>query len=212
MLGYLLLTWILFSMFYIPNLLLRNQLLEIDSYRKVLDTFNIVSAVFGVVGWILMLAFVISLKAVDLPTESVAGGRGPVTIANVLLSYRGRISRSEYWLKGYLILLPIGILANILMYAIDSSGAKAVGIVFGLAGMYPGCAIAVKRWHDRNRSAWWFMTLLIPFVNIAAAIWVLVEIWFLKGTDGANRFGPDPLQSHLEAEPATAEAGSPAGT
>jgi uncharacterized membrane protein YhaH (DUF805 family) len=47
-----------------------------------------------------------------------------------------------------------------------------------------------KRWHDRDKSAWWILIGLIPFIGW---IWVLVEVGFLKGTDGPNRFGEDPV-------------------
>ena len=94
-------------------------------------------------------------------------------------------------------------------------------------------AASIKRLHDRNKSGWW----MVPFIvatgvygqfadrlggSYAAAvlgfavfilfIWGLVEMYFLKGTNGPNRFGPDPLaprdtrprwdqQSDLEFEP-----------
>jgi uncharacterized membrane protein YhaH (DUF805 family) len=75
-------------------------------------------------------------------------------------------------------------------------------------------AASIKRLHDRNRSGWW----MLPFVaapglysqcehrlddSYAAAlvglavfivfIWGYVEMCFLRGTSGPNRFGPDPL-------------------
>jgi len=81
-------------------------------------------------------------------------------------------------------------------------------------------AIAIKRLHDRNRSAWWlllfymgpvlfiatgvaimwptaggasFLLGLCLIGGFALAIWGSVEIGFLRGTTGYNRFGPDPL-------------------
>lgn len=118
----------------------------------------------------------------------------PISIPKVLFSFNGRISRSEYWLKGYLILLPFGILTNILAYGVDSDAARALGFLIGLISLWPGLAILIKRWHDRDRSAWWLLTLLIPLLNFVPMVWIFIEVWFLKGTDGANRFGADPLQ------------------
>jgi uncharacterized membrane protein YhaH (DUF805 family) len=46
-----------------------------------------------------------------------------------------------------------------------------------------------KRCHDRDRSGWFQLIVLIP---ILGALWLLVELGFLRGTIGANRFGPDP--------------------
>lgn len=128
------------------------------------------------------------------PAATSGGGRGPMSIPQVLFSFNGRISRSEYWLKGFLILLPFGILNNILAYGVDSDGARAVAIILGVISLWPGLALLVKRWRDRDRSAWWLATLLIPFLGILFSIWILIEAWFLKGTDGDNRFGKDPLR------------------
>lgn len=52
-------------------------------------------------------------------------------------------------------------------------------------------AVAAKRWHDRNKSAVW---VLFAFVPIIGQIWALVELGFIKGTKGHNRFGPDPIK------------------
>ncbi len=56
---------------------------------------------------------------------------------------------------------------------------------------YLALAVSVKRCHDRDRSGWF---LLIYFIPIIGELWVSIELGFLRGTAGANRFGPDPLQ------------------
>jgi uncharacterized membrane protein YhaH (DUF805 family) len=128
-------------------------------------------------------------------------------ILEVLFSFKGRISRSEYWLKGFLILLPFYMLNGILSYVgstvfdtdLANSGAAKwnvamiLSLLLTVLSLWPHLAVIVKRWHDRNRSAWWLLTLLIPIVNWITAIWILIEVWFVKGTDGPNRFGQDPL-------------------
>jgi uncharacterized membrane protein YhaH (DUF805 family) len=75
-------------------------------------------------------------------------------------------------------------------------------------------AVSIKRLHDRNKSGWWIVAFIvvggvygqfaewlggswaavfIGFAAFAAFIWGLVEMCYLKGTRGPNRFGPDPL-------------------
>lgn len=77
-------------------------------------------------------------------------------------------------------------------------------------------AVVTKRLHDRNKSARWLIPfMLIPIgcqiaaIHILAqsvaaslpvlilggvlAMWGTVELLFLPGTLGTNRFGPDPL-------------------
>ena len=51
-------------------------------------------------------------------------------------------------------------------------------------------AVSVKRWHDRDKSGW---MVLIGFIPIIGAIWTLVELGFIRGTVGPNRFGDDPV-------------------
>ena len=52
-------------------------------------------------------------------------------------------------------------------------------------------AVLAKRWHDRNKSAWWAFIHLVPVIGV---LWTFVELGFFKGTLGKNRFGLDPLQ------------------
>ena len=58
-----------------------------------------------------------------------------------------------------------------------------------LASTWPNLALAVKRLHDRGRSGWFCLVGVIPFVNI----WLTIDLLFLRGTEGPNRFGEDPL-------------------
>jgi len=37
------------------------------------------------------------------------------------------------------------------------------------------------------------LAMLVSLVALVVGIWALVELGFLKGTDGENSFGPDPL-------------------
>ena len=52
-------------------------------------------------------------------------------------------------------------------------------------------AVLAKRWHDRNKSAWWAFIHLVPVIGV---LWTFVELGFFKGTTGKNCFGLDPLQ------------------
>ena len=71
---------------------------------------------------------------------------------------------------------------------------RALGItvaypLFGLATLLPGLAVAVRRLHDIDRTGWWILLALIPLVGA-----IVLIIWYCtKGTDGPNRFGPNPL-------------------
>jgi uncharacterized membrane protein YhaH (DUF805 family) len=60
--------------------------------------------------------------------------------------------------------------------------------VLSLVIGWPGIAISVKRYHDRNKSGWWVLINLIPVVGI---LWTVVENGLLRGSVGPNRFGED---------------------
>ena len=70
-----------------------------------------------------------------------------------------------------------------------------VGGVYGplttillLAVIIPGIAVQVRRFHDQDKSGWFVLLALIPFVgSIAVLVFMCLE-----GTKGPNRFGPDP--------------------
>jgi uncharacterized membrane protein YhaH (DUF805 family) len=143
-------------------------------------------------------------------------------------SPRGRISRSQYWLRFF---LPVFIIGIILRAIADAGGGRELEIlpaIFELLVLWPGIAVLIKRIHDRNKSGSlvWVLygpmipaiLLLILAIAVAAAgnreaaiglsvgsgvLWVvvaLVSIWFfiefgcMRGTIGANRFGPDPVR------------------
>ena len=51
--------------------------------------------------------------------------------------------------------------------------------------------VQINRWHDRNKSGWWVLINLIPYLGWA---YMIFECGFLKGTEGRNDFGNDPFQ------------------
>jgi uncharacterized membrane protein YhaH (DUF805 family) len=96
-------------------------------------------------------------------------------------------------------------------------GSDALAIILAvaivLALVWVGLALGIKRLHDRNKSGWWLLLFyfvpavlhglgrhgdaggtILSLIGFAISIWALVELGFLRGTAGENRFGPDPLQ------------------
>lgn len=115
-------------------------------------------------------------------------------IKEVLTRTDGRISRSEFWLKGQLPLSAISIIAFailIIAYEIDSiiGAAGVLFIIVYLCCLYFGVVVGIKRFHDRAKSGWWILISLVPIIG---GLWYLIECGFLKGTEGQNEYGPDP--------------------
>ena len=115
-------------------------------------------------------------------------------LKEILFSFKGRINRSEFW-RAFPILFIYSLINSVIMaLEIESSGEPVISILLYLIFLWPSLAVATKRLHDRNRSGWLLLTWMIPYLNIIFIIWLTIEIWFLKGTEGDNRFGPDPCR------------------
>ena len=97
-----------------------------------------------------------------------------------------------------------------------------VGVI-GLVNLWVAFALSAKRLHDRDRTGWWLilqlliliLAVILVVVTIAVpqeqgavwyalagaaclavfviSVWLFVQIGFLRGSQGPNRFGPDPL-------------------
>ena len=121
----------------------------------------------------------------------------------LLLSFEGRINRAKFWL-GILVLMAIYLVAYAIIgvafggtFTYDVNGMPEfngavwpVILILWVIGFYMSFAIYAKRWHDRDKSGWWTLIVLVPIIG---SIWLLVECGCLPGTEGPNRFGPDPL-------------------
>lgn len=130
-------------------------------------------------------------------------------------TFSGRASRSEYWwfqLFFWLILAALFALFFLLggPNSIEGGQMTTFSIVFlilaGLLVLYLYVAtitVIVRRFHDKNLSGWWVLALFIggsvPYIGIVASL-ASFAIIVLKGTDGDNDFGPDPLQEQSAAD------------
>jgi uncharacterized membrane protein YhaH (DUF805 family) len=107
-----------------------------------------------------------------------------------LFTSDGRIPRSTYW-KYIIVFYLVG---AVMGWIGEKSGSDVLRVVMGLLFLpiaLIGILVQIKRWHDRDKSGWWVLINLVPCIGF---FWSLIELGFLKGTTGENRFGPDPLQ------------------
>ncbi|MBX3567707.1 MAG: DUF805 domain-containing protein [Rhizobiaceae bacterium] len=111
----------------------------------------------------------------------------------LLTSFEGRINRAKFWacigvfFVGAIIAM---IIDNLIGTTIQNLPYGYVYVLYVLAMLYPVFSVYAKRWHDRDKSGWWTLIVLVPIIG---GIWLLVELGILQGTRGPNRFGPDPL-------------------
>ena len=115
-------------------------------------------------------------------------GEAVRTCFSKYVTFSGRARRPEYWywvLFGVLVAIVAGILDAVIF------GANS-GVFSGLSSLallLPNLAVTVRRLHDTDRSGWWMLILLLPFVGAV----VLFVFMCLRGTAGLNRFGPEPM-------------------
>lgn len=103
----------------------------------------------------------------------------------------GRARRAEYWWWVLFVFLgnTAGALIDGALFGFSEGDANIIGPLFSLAIFLPTICVAGRRLHDRDMSAWWLLLMLIPVVGAL----VLLVLYLLPGTQGSNRFGPDPL-------------------
>ncbi len=116
--------------------------------------------------------------------------------------FSGRSQRKEYWMFAlftFVVTLVVLALMFAGMPAMDEYGNPGdpgmmfyVGIgllaLFGLGSIIPSIAVQVRRFHDQDKSGWFVLLGLIPYVGGI----VVFVFMCLDGTRGANRFGDDP--------------------
>jgi uncharacterized membrane protein YhaH (DUF805 family) len=105
-----------------------------------------------------------------------------------LLSPTGRIGRAQWWLAGIVHFATFVAIAMLVLSLSKHTSALGLLIVFPLLGLqiWSTFCTTVKRYHDRNKSSWWYAFTFIPVVG---PIWAFVELGFLPGDLHENDYG-----------------------
>jgi uncharacterized membrane protein YhaH (DUF805 family) len=100
-------------------------------------------------------------------------------------TFSGRACRSEFWWF-LLFSVLVGAVATVFDMVLGTwSSEREIGAIEFLARMallLPSTAVAIRRLHDVGWSGWWLLTIVLP-----------VFMAFVKGDDGQNDYGPNPL-------------------
>lgn len=106
-------------------------------------------------------------------------------IKNKYFPTKRRINRKPYFWRGMMLGLVV-----LVGYILSMSIVLAIiGVPMILLAMISSTMIAICRLHDLNKSGWWIIIGYIPYVNIIVGLYLL----FVKGTNGTNKYGEDPL-------------------
>ncbi|EEZ3504650.1 DUF805 domain-containing protein [Escherichia coli] len=106
------------------------------------------------------------------------------------VGFRGRARRKEYWmfiLVNIIFTFVLGLLDKMLGWQ-RAGGEGILTTIYGILVFLPWWAVQFRRLHDTDRSAWWALLFLIPFIG-----WLIIIVFNCQaGTPGENRFGQDP--------------------
>ncbi len=100
------------------------------------------------------------------------------------VGFSGRARRQEFWmfaLFNFIIAVVLAVIGAVIK-------TQIIYIIYALAVLLPGLAVSFRRLHDTNKSAWWILIGIVPFVGGI----ILLVFLCIEGTRGDNNFGPDP--------------------
>jgi uncharacterized membrane protein YhaH (DUF805 family) len=106
------------------------------------------------------------------PTEIFGAAVAAVGLTNLWINYALSVKRlhdrdrTGWWLLAQVSLLILTVFLVVLAVALSEGG---------------------------ERSAWWIVAVPVFVAAFVLSVWLTVQIGFLKGTQGPNRYGPDPL-------------------
>lgn len=126
-------------------------------------------------------------------------------------TFAGRARRSEFWWF-YLFTLLASLVATIIdriigWQTLSTSTVSVNGepveitsyynpgwiqVVVSLALILPMISVSVRRLHDRDASGWWWWLQLLNCLCGLGTIILLFAFWIREGTQGPNKYGPDP--------------------
>lgn len=109
-----------------------------------------------------------------------------------MFDFRGRARRKEYWLF-VLLQLVVVVAALVLGFRLlpdENLDDGIVGLPLAYVAIFglPTLAAQVRRLHDADKSGWWVVVSIIPYIGLGWILWLMVQ----PGSWGPNRFGDDP--------------------
>lgn len=124
--------------------------------------------------------------------------------AELFLSSNGRLPRTPF-------LIAAGVLVGVAVLYEAIAGYTLhwlTGWLVYPALLFSGACVLSKRLHDRGRSGWWALLILVAVVAVwpqpehfldflfsLVLVWAIVELGVMGGEQGANRYGVNPLKA-----------------
>ena len=103
-------------------------------------------------------------------------------------NFNGRASREELWmffLFNFLATFALAAIGYSIMMWNNHTSAIFLPYLYLMAVFIPNLAVVIRRLHDVNKSAWFLLVNLIPFIG---GIWLFIVL-ISKGDPEENRYG-----------------------
>ncbi len=113
-------------------------------------------------------------------------------LKSMYLRYDNRLNRKPYIIRSFhiwAVVVGLTFVVGTIATMLKIPSINMLSKVISFAAAIPNFMLLIRRLHDLNRSGWWALIMLIPLVNLLFAVYVI----FFKGTEGPNKYGPDPL-------------------
>lgn len=91
------------------------------------------------------------------------------------VDFNGRAKRPEFWWWALFVFLA-SLVAQWIGYL--------PSLVVSLGTLLPSIAVGARRLHDIDKSGWWQLVGLIPFIG-----WIIMIWWCVQDSKDPNRFG-----------------------
>jgi uncharacterized membrane protein YhaH (DUF805 family) len=124
--------------------------------------------------------------------------------AELFLSANGRLARTPFLIASAVILGVAVLYEAIAGYTLH----WLTGWLVYPALLFSGACVLSKRLHDRGRSGWWSLLILVAVIAVwpqpehfldfmfcLVIAWAVVELGVMGGEQGANRYGVNPMKT-----------------
>ncbi len=96
------------------------------------------------------------------------------------IDFQGRSNRGEFWWAMLAVFL-----VSVVTVIIDMvTGVPVLNLIWTLATLVPGIAIAIRRLHDTGKTGWWYLLMFVPVIGF-----IVLLVFWAKEPDGPNQWG-----------------------
>lgn len=110
---------------------------------------------------------------------------------------KGRLSKLQFFqlfltniLISNIVVFGLLMLAGYFPYPVEVL-LIIICILFAIFFTYVNINLIIKRYHDLGKSDFWILILLIPYLGW---VYAFFELFFVKGNESQNAYGPNPEQ------------------